>query len=167
MSKSQEEIIKGLEDGSVLQEAMAAFNNDNSEENLLYLLKLLKASTVWIPFTAVLSKSDEEDLMKTVKEKGEDIVGTEWSNKQTIRLIPDILQSGDEYYFPVFISEKEAGDYGKHFSILPQKFLDAIALARNNQKDVTGIVINAFTEPFLVKKGLYGVIEKIKPIITD
>ena len=51
------------------------------------------------------------------------------------------------------------GEYGDHFSHVPQPFLEAIALARHNEKDVVGIVINAFSEPFVINRELFEMIE--------
>ena len=63
-------------------------------------------------------------------------------------MVPDILQNGDNYFFPVFTSEEEMGEYGEQFSKIPGHFLRALNMARNNEKDVKGTVINVFTEPF-------------------
>ena len=40
------------------------------------------------------------------------------------------------------------------FSRIEKHFLDAIVLARNNEKNVQGIVINAFSEPFIIPREL-------------
>lgn len=51
------------------------------------------------------------------------------------------------------------GEYGERFSKLEKHFFEAISLARNNEKHVTGIVINAFSGPFVVPCGLFDLIE--------
>ena len=53
-------------------------------------------------------------------------------------MVPDILQNGDNFFFPVFTSEEEMGEYGVHFSKIQQHFLEAMNLARNNEKNVCG-----------------------------
>ena len=65
-------------------------------------------------------------------------------------MIPDILQKGDEFFFPVFSSAEEMGEYGERFSKIEKHFLEVANLARNNEKNVKGIVINAFTESFVI-----------------
>ena len=35
-------------------------------------------------------------------------------------------------------------------------------MARNNEKNVSGIVLNAFTEPFVIDAEIYDVIENMK-----
>ena len=56
--------------------------------------------------------------------------------------------------------------YGERFSKLQEHFLQVIELARDNKKyegGLTGIVINAFTEPFILPKELYEAVEKMVP----
>ena len=58
-------------------------------------------------------------------------------------MIPDILKKGDEFFFPIFTSDEEMGEYGKNFSKMQVPFVRAVNLARNNKSNVSGIVINA------------------------
>ena len=53
------------------------------------------------------------------------------------------------------------GEYGEQFSKVARQFLDAAVSACNSEKDVKGIVINAFTEPFVVSKELFDVIARM------
>lgn len=77
-----------------------------------------------------------------------------------VRKMPDILQSGDEYFFPVFTSEKEMGEYGNQFSKVEKHFLEAIMLAKSNKTELRGIVVNAFSDPFVVDNRLFELIEE-------
>lgn len=54
------------------------------------------------------------------------------------------------------------GEYGNNFSNIQRHFLEAANLARNNEKNVAGIVINAFSEPFVIPKELFDVIAGMK-----
>lgn len=45
-------------------------------------------------------------------------------------MIPDILQNGDEYFFSVFTSAAEMGEYGDNFSKIEKWFLEAIEYSR-------------------------------------
>jgi hypothetical protein len=65
-------------------------------------------------------------------------------------MVPDILQSGDDFFFPVFTSEEEMGTYGENFSKVERSFPEAAILAGNNEKNMKGIVINAFTDLFVI-----------------
>ena len=130
---------------------------------MIKLAKILRDSWVWVPCTAVMSDADRERWNKAVTEaidKGDpdSIVGQEFVSHDEIRMVPDILQNGEEFFFPVFTSVEEMGEYGEHFSTVQHHFLQAANLAKNNEKNVTGIVINAFSEPFVIPKDIFEII---------
>ena len=60
-----------------------------------------------------------------------------------------------------FVLAEEMGEYGQHFSKIEKHFLEAANLARNNEKNVTGIVINAFSEPFIIPRDLFDMIAEM------
>ena len=151
-----------LEDGSFLKKAIEICNRNRTKLNLIKLAKILRNSFVWIPCNAIMSDADYEALAKMVDETKDDpesLKGQTITSQDSIRLVPDILQSGDDYFFPVFSTAEEMGEYGDHFSKVQKHFLEAANLARNNQKKVKGIVINAFSEPFVVPVEMIDVIE--------
>ncbi len=155
------------ENGSFLKKAVAYCNQNRTTSNFLKLSMLLHDSLVWIPFNTVLSERDYEAWSKVVLEaadKGDlnSIIGHEFTNQDYIRLIPDILQNGDDYFFPVFTSEDEMGEYGGHFSNIQKPLIEAIILARNNEKNVKGIVINAFSDQFVVPVELFDLIARME-----
>ena len=152
-----------LEDGSFLKRATEICNRNRTQLNMIKLMKILRDSWVWIPCNAIMSDADYaamEKLVKDAQENGglDSLVGMTLSNQDNIRMVPDILQNRDEFFFPVFTSAEEMGDYGQGFSKIEKHFLEAANLARNNEKDVTGIVINAFSDPFVVPKELFDMI---------
>ena len=153
-----------LEDGSFLKRAVGICNRNRTQLNMIKLLRILRDSWVWIPCNAIMSDTDYEIMEKAVKaaEAGEgldSLVGQEFTTKDEVRMVPDILQNGDEFFFPVFTTDEEMGEYGEHFSKIEKHFLEAMILARNNEKNVTGIVINAFTEPVLINRELFEIVE--------
>lgn len=153
-----------LADGTILKKAMHDFNDNRTEETLIHLLEILHDSDIIIPCTAVFSERDQEQFAKLLEEN-DDPVGKTIQSLDQVRLIPDILQSGDSYFFPVFTDDEAPGEYGKDFSLLPDTFLHALTLAENNEKNVTGIVINAFTDSFVVSRELFDAVRKMKSII--
>ena len=160
-----------LEGGSFLKRAIEICNRNRTQLNLIKLARILRDSFVWIPCNAVLSDADYEAFSKVVmdaQEKGDldSLVGTTMTSHDNIRLIPDILQNGDKFFFPVFSSAAEMGEYGDRFSKIEKHFLEAVNLARNNEKDLTGIVINAFSEPFVIPKELFEIIENMESSIS-
>ena len=155
-----------LEDGSFLKRAITICDRNRTQLNLIKLARILRDSWVWVPCTAILSDADYEQLTKLVMDAQEtgdlgSIVGQEVASQDNIRMVPDILQNGEEFFFPVFTTAEEMGEYGDHFSKMERHFLDAANLAKNNEKDVTGIVINAFSEPFVIPKEMFEVIAGI------
>lgn len=89
------------------------------------------------------------------------LVGRTVKTQDEIRLVPDILQNGDDFFFPVFTSAEEMGEYGERFSKVQKHFLETAALAKNNEKNVAGIVINAFSEPFVIPREMFDIIGNI------
>jgi hypothetical protein len=161
-----------LEDGSFLKRATEICNRNRTQLNLIKLAKILRDSWVWVPCTAVMSDADYEVLEKTVKDAEQNggldsLVGMTLTNRDNIRMIPDILQNGDDYFFPVFTAEEEMGEYGEHFSKIERHFLEAANLARNNEKKVKGVVINAFSEPFVVPIEMFDLIADIPSSFED
>ena len=80
----------------------------------------------------------------------------------SVRLVPDILANGDQFFFPIFTTVEDMGEYGDNFSKVQKHFLEVLPLARNNEKDVSGIVLNAFGEPFVLVKELFDAVARIK-----
>ena len=160
-----------LEDGSFLKKATEICNRNSTQLNMIKLLRILRDSYVWVPCNAILSDADYAMIEKMAKdaESGEgldSLKGQQFTTMDNVRLVPDILQNGDAFFFPVFTSAEEMGEYGDHFSKVEKHFLETIVLARNNEKDVTGIVINAFSEPFVVNKELFELIEGMESSLS-
>lgn len=152
-----------LEHGSFLKRAIGICNRNRTPLNLIKLARILRDSWVWVPCTARMSDFDNEQWTKLVmdaQEKGDlnSLVGKVVTSQDNIRMVPDILQNGEEFFFPVFTTAEEMGEYGDHFSKIERHFLEAANLAKNNEKNVTGIVINAFSEPFVIPKEMFEVI---------
>lgn len=171
MNPSMKLTAEDLEDGSMLRNAIHIFNQERTQDHFLDVLEFLRDSYVWIPCNTILSDEDYADMeraiMETIENDGPDsLLGKTFTNKNNIRLVPDILQNGEKFFFPVFTSADQMGDYGNHFSKVEKHFLDAIRLAANNPKNVSGIVIDAFTEPFVLEREIFDIVEKMKTRIV-
>ena len=155
-----------LKDGSFLKRATVICNRNPTQMNLIRLMKILRDSWIWIPCNAVMSDADNAAVEKMIREAErsgglDTLIGTTMTNQDIIRMIPDILQKGEEFFFPVFTTAEEMGRYGQDFSKVERHFLEAIHLACNNEKKVRGIVINAFTDPCIVPLDLLEMIEEM------
>ena len=62
----------------------------------------------------------------------------------------------------IFSSSEEMGEYGNGFSKVEKHFLEALQLAINNEKNVKGIVLNAFTEPFVLDREIFDIVQNMK-----
>ena len=161
-----------LEDGSYLKRAVEICRRNRTQLNLIKLARILRDSLVWVPCNAIFSDADNEAVNKVVMAAIENndldsLIGHTFTNKDEVRMVPDILQNGEDYFFPVFSSEEEMGEYGEQFSKVQRHFLEAANLARNNEKHVKGIVINVFTEPFEIPVELFDIIAGMKSSLEE
>ncbi len=161
-----------LDDGSFLKRAVEICNRNITKLNLIKLMRILRDSYVWVPCNAIMSDADNAMFEQMIKEAEEgdgleSMTGMEVKTSDEVRMVPDILQNGDDFFFPVFSSAEEMGEYGDNFSKVQMHFLEAANLARNNEKDVTGIVINAFSDPFVIRKESFELIADIQSSVEE
>ncbi|MCQ2507405.1 MAG: SseB family protein [Dorea sp.] len=152
------------EDDFLIKLGIRAVYENQQDEDIYRLLCILKDCQVWVPCNSVISDEDEAYILKMLEEAGGDpgaLKGKTLTSQKEIRLVPDILESEGELFFPVFSSEEEMGEYGEHFSHIPMAFVDALEMAKNHEENVRGIVVNAFTESFAVVRELFEVFEQI------
>ncbi len=166
MNPSMKVTEEDLEDGSMLKDSMIRFGEERSDRSFLDVLEILRDSYVWIPCNAILSDADQARMEAMVAENEDDpdnLLGIEFSNEDEIRFIPDILVNKDgEPFFPVFSSKEEMGEYGNDFSKIENHFIEAINLASNNDKNVRGIVVNPFTESFILERSIFDIVKNMK-----
>ena len=159
--KQDDDSVMCFSDGTPLNRCYAKFKEEQNEINLYRLLNLLRDSYVWVPCTAVMDEQDEAKLQKMFEDAGGDtdkIIGETFTTSESVRLIPDILQNGNEFFFPIFSSAEEMGEYGEHFSKVQKHMLEAMALAQNNEKKVSGMVLDAFSGQFVINTDLIKLI---------
>ena len=135
-----------LEDGKFLEERLAEFLQDSSMKHLHTLLAVLRSSFVWIPCRKVLSEAEQEGL-------------------DEVCLVQDQLESGK--YLPVFSSPEQMKAYGNSVSKVKRSMLQAIFLEEKNTKDLRGIVLNVFSDPFVMEKDLLEIIIRMVPLYGE
>lgn len=170
MNPSAKITEKDLEDGSILEAAVSKFNAERNEENLIDILEILRDSWVWIPCNAVISDADQARMQEMIDSLNGDLdklIGMKFTANDETRMIPDILQNGDAFFFPIFSTAEAMGDYGENFSKVQKHMLEVITLARNNRKEPTGIVLNAFSEPFVIENEIWDIIENMRSRIQE
>jgi len=156
-----------LADGRLLEKTIADFKADMDADKFAEVVQLLRDSYVWVPCTVVFGDQDYDQIEKMIKESDENgapdsLVGMKFSTQDVTRLIPDILTNGEINFFPVFSSIEAMGEYGEHFSHVQKHMLEVIPLALNNEKDIKGILVNAFTEPFILDKEVFDILRRTK-----
>ena len=147
---------------ALLGQAIALFNADKTEKRLMMVLYLLQGSILTVPCNVIMSERDQkrwEEILTGHLDDPDSLKGMTLTNEDDIRMVPDILTDGDNFFFPAFTSEEEMGEYGASFSKVQKHILEIIGLAKNNEKEPVGIVINAFSEPFVLTEDVYHLIE--------
>lgn len=167
MNPSKKLTEADLKDGKMLRDAIAVFNDDKTESNFIDVLELLRDSLVWIPCNVVMGEADQKYLEELAEKDEDEVVGKTFSAIEDIRMIPDILKNGDKYYFPVFSSREEMGDYGNDYSKVQKHFFEAMNFAMDNEQDVVGIVVDAFSNPIVIDKGLFDIIGNMKSRLVE
>ena len=146
-----------------LEAALAKYYENNNQINLMNVIRLLRDSFVWVPCNAVLSEEDQKQFEKMIDACNGDLdqlVGEEIVNQDNIRLVPDILQNDDGYFFPAFTSVEAMGEYGNSFSKVQKHISEIVPMAKNNDRKLAGIVLNAFSTPFMLPADMWVILEK-------
>ena len=146
---------EALADGKVLRYLVNRFEQDKTDEKFTSVLRCLRDSYVWIPCRVKMS---EEDMKMFSGASVGDVV----KSKGDIRLVPDTLEGGDLLFMPVFsdCEQMDADGYGKHFSKVEKHFFEAMSMAMARE-DIYGIVLDAFTQSFVVPKDAFDFIGKL------
>ncbi|MBQ0066532.1 MAG: SseB family protein, partial [Firmicutes bacterium] len=97
-----------LENGNLLREAVKKSNEIRNEENLTRVIQLLRDSHVWVPCIAKLGEEDQKQWEDKIM-SGENLVGQTLTTKEEIHFKPDILQSGEDLFFPIFSNAEVMG----------------------------------------------------------
>ena len=158
---------EGLADGSMLRNAIHEFTQEQDAAHFLYILEIMRDSNIWIPCNMIMSDTDYSNIEQLVNQAVEkddlnSLIGMQFTNQDAIRMVPDILINNGKYFFPVFTSPEEMGEYGMHFSKVQRHFPDAITMAIHNAKDITGVVVNAFTTPFILDCRFFETVQNMK-----
>ena len=115
---------------------------EKTTESIEVLFKELKQARVWVPFNPYLMDESDE--------------------QEGARLKPDILQKGDDYFYPCFLEIQDIPkDYYAQFSWLQLPLLDCLFAAEGmGSFPVRGIVLDAFSDPVEIDKGAFEAIRQ-------
>ena len=114
----------------------------------------------------VLMKEDMEKLQQMLSEFDSDLsslIGQKFQNSEDILMIPDILESEGEEYFPMFSSAEEIPESDELSSILSMHFLEVVEVAAKANGGVgISVVLNPFTDPFVLDKKIFDIVKNLK-----
>ena len=158
-----------LEDGTVLKGAVADFLKDKNDDTFGFVLAILRSSKVLVPCEVELSE-EAQAILEQLKKEGKDLDSLAGEKKDQfdagISFIPSILVNDGHKFFPVFSSKDEMDEHFKDASAMNTPFMHALEMAANGE-GIEGIVLNAFTQGFVVEKDLFETISKLSPIVED
>ena len=127
-----------LEDGTILKDAIHTCNAEKTQANAMEVFSLLHDSDVWIPCRM------------------------EQSGERPAQMLPQILQSGETNFYPVFSSPEEGRELAEQCTFIRQSFLEAVLYAREHADEIEAIVVNALTEPFFLGGEIYPLVESME-----
>ena len=122
--------------------AKKEYLREKTTESIEILFKELKQAKVWVPFNASIVNGSD--------------------GQEGVRLKPDILRKGDDYYYPCFLTEQDIPkDYYDRFSWLQLPLTDCLFAAEGMESfPVRGIVLDAFSDPVEIDKGAFEAIRQ-------
>ena len=125
-----------------LSDYKKAYLREKTTESIEDLFKELKQAKVWVPFNASLIDGSD--------------------GQEGVRLKPDILRKGDDYFYPCFLTEEDIPkDYYDRFSWLQLPLTDCLFAAEGmNRFPVRGIVLDAFSDPVEIDRGAFEAIRQ-------
>ena len=130
------------EKSMTLSDYKKEYLSEKTTESIEILFKELKQAKVWVPFNASIVNGSD--------------------GQEGVRLKPDILRKGDDYYYPCFLTEQDIPkDYYDRFSWLQLPLTDCLFAAEGMESfPVRGIVLDAFSVPVEIDKGAFEAIRQ-------
>ena len=132
------------------------FNSKRDTDTLRLLTAVLMSVQVSVPMTVSMENADVEKFLHA---KAGDTVTTGGA----IRMKPDMLKNGaGEQFFPAFTLKEETPEgYRNSFSWITMDFMNCVHNAYRNG-NCAGVVINGFTESFVVNRPLMKLMLEIE-----
>ena len=138
---------KTLEGGKVLR-YLVKRAQDRNPRHYIDALNCLRDSQVVVP--CVVRMSDAATHAFCNAKEGDVIAPNE-----SLRFVPDVIKSGEEFFLPVFSNHEQMSDeYRKGTSTITMDFLEVMNIAAA-RKELSGIVLDVLTMPLYVTKDLF------------
>lgn len=132
------------------------FNTEQDTDTLRLLIAVLMSVQVSVPMTVSMDNADVEKFLHAK-------VGDTVTTGGAIRMKPDMLRNGaGELFVPAFtLKEEVPEDYRRSFSWITMDFMNCVHKAYRNEY-CAGVVINGFSESFVVNKPLMKLMMDLK-----
>lgn len=156
-----------LEDGRLLKNTIGIFMKDRNEDTYIDVLEILRDSELWVPCNIILSEMDQKRMDMMVNNVLADRMAPQggFLNQDAIRAMPEYLKRDDEVFLPIFTSEDEMKSFGEKYTKVRKPVLEWMDIAEKNEHGVAGMVINPFTDCFILRTDIFEAIRKIKSSI--
>lgn len=152
----------------ILKKKIAEMKARPTMEKLDEVVEVLKECSLWMPCTAVTDEKDDEKVKKMIEEAGDDpesLVGKEYASEEGIRIVPKFIEGGEHLYLPVFSSTDEMIEDSETSEVETDIF-EAILLAENCDQKLRGIVVNPFTQGFIMDGELIKVFDMKDEVVS-
>jgi len=132
------------------------FNSKQDSDTFRMLIAVLMSVQVSVPMTVAMENTDVEKFLQA---KAGDTV----TPGGAIRMQPDMLKNDSgELFFPAFTMKEETPEnYRNNFSWITMDFMNCVHSACQNE-NCAGVVINGFSEPFVVNRALMKLMLEIE-----
>ena len=128
-----------------IRELIHKFHLEKEENLLSDILFELGNRNLWMPGNF---KMEHEDVQKCMNAKEGDAITT----SKDMYFTPDYLRSGEELFFPLFIAKEDSPEeYRNRVSWMNVTLNQAASLTLKDDT-LAGMVVNAFTEPFIITR---------------
>ena len=158
-----------LLDGVLLKRAVGDFCKNQNDDTFRFVLTVLRSSDVVVPYDAEIPQAYQAVFNEIKKEK-QDYVSfineLKDRNLDGISLISDFLiEKNGHMFFPVFSTEEELNGQFENCVPLRTPFLEALNMASGEETE--GIVLNAFSQAFVLQKDMFDAAAKTESLISS
>lgn len=133
---------ENIDNGSLLNRALSVFQRTQNEYDLLTVLRLLKNSSLYVPCHEHTDETGDNGFT------------------------PAVIKNNDEDFIPAFSSEDMIEENEKIAAHLKIPF-EVLSMAVQEGKDLYGIVVNPFTEPFIISRDILQDMNELSPMIPE
>lgn len=156
-------------EGILLKKAVAGFHREKTAASIQYAISVLKSSRLVVSCEIELSR-EARAIWKQMKEEGKDLDDLDENARDRfyagLSYVPALLKKNDKVYFPIFSGEDELNEEFRDGALQEISFSQVLEMAENN-KEVDGIVLNPFTESFVIMRNHFAATAKVKPIVPE